>query len=192
MRRSIPLALALLIQCALWSAVADAADVAPRWTPQQANAWYQKQPWLVGSNYNPASAINQLEMWQADTFDPAGIDRELGWAEKIGMNTMRVYLHNLLWETDAPGFKKRLDEFLTIASKHRIRPIFVLFDSAWDPEPKAGPQHPPIPGVHNSGWVQAPGRARLEDASQYPKLRGYVENMVALFEKDPRALAWDV
>src|SRR5689334_2947803 len=115
MLRSMTFALALFLQCALWSGAARADDSSARWTVQQAKSWYQKQPWLVGSNYNPASAINQLEMWQADTFDPAGIDRELGWAEKIGMNTMRVYLHNLLWEQDATGFKQRLDSFLEIA-----------------------------------------------------------------------------
>jgi hypothetical protein len=192
MARLMQIALALIVQCALWTSAAAAAEVPQRWTPAQARSWYDKQPWLVGSNYNPASAINQLEMWQADTFDAAGIDRELGWAEKIGMNTMRVYLHNLLWEGDAPGFKRRLNEFLDIAARHGIRPIFVLFDSCWDPEPKSGPQHPPIPGVHNSGWVQAPGRSRLEDAAQYPKLRGYVEDIVGTFGHDKRVLAWDV
>jgi hypothetical protein len=181
--------LAVLAQAVLAASPACAAE---RWSPAQANAWYEKQPWLVGSNYNPASAINQLEMWQADTFDPQGIDRELGWAAALGMNTMRVYLHNLLWEQDAAGFKKRLDEFLKIAAKHKIRPLFVLFDSCWDPEPKLGPQHPPIPGVHNSGWVQAPGRARLEDEAQYPKLRAYVEDIVGTFAKDERVLGWDV
>jgi hypothetical protein len=178
--------------CAHLALLASPSAAAERWSAARAHAWYDKQPWLVGSNYNPGSAINQLEMWQADTFDPAGIDREFGWAESIGMNTMRVYLHNLLWEQDAPGLKKRIDAFLAIAAKHKIRPMFVLFDSCWDPEPRPGPQHPPIPGVHNSGWVQAPGRARLEDASQYPKLRAYVEDVVGSFANDERVLAWDV
>jgi len=191
MVRLVAIALAWLMPLAL-VVPAWAREDAARWTVAQANSWYDKQPWLVGSNYNPASAINQLEMWQADTFDPEGIDRELGWAAKLGMNTMRVYLHNLLWEQDAPGFKQRLTQFLEISAKHKIRPMFVLFDSCWDPEPKAGPQHPPIPGVHNSGWVQAPGRARLEDAAQYPKLRAYVEDIVGTFGKDDRILAWDI
>jgi hypothetical protein len=168
------------------------ALAAERWSTDAANAWYDKQPWLVGSDYTPATAINQLEMWQADTFDPATIDKELGWAQALGMNTMRVFLHNLLWEQDAAGFRKRIDTFLQIAARHRIKPLFVLFDSCWDPEPKLGPQHPPIPGVHNSGWVQAPGRARLEDASGYPKLREYVEGVVGAFANDQRILAWDV
>jgi hypothetical protein len=163
-----------------------------RWTEAQANAWYAAQSWPVGSDFLPSTAINELEMWQADTFDPATIDRELGWAEGIGMNTMRVFLHNLLWQQDAEGFKKRIDIFLTIAARHHIRPIFVLFDSCWEPFPKLGPQHPPIPGVHNSGWVQAPGAAVLADPAQYPKLKDYVVGVVGAFAADPRILAWDV
>src|ERR1700748_2310097 len=97
-----------------------------RWTEAQANAWYAKQPWLVGANYIPSNAINQLEMWQADTFDPKLIDLELSWAESLGMNTMRVFLHDLLWQQDAEGFKRRIDTFLQIAAKHHIKPLFVL------------------------------------------------------------------
>jgi len=163
-----------------------------RWTEERANAWYAQQPWPVGADFLPSTAINELEMWQADTYDPATIDRELGWAQGIGMNTMRVFLHNLLWEQDASGFQKRMDDFLTIAARHHIRPVFVLFDSCWEPFPKLGPQHPPIPGVHNSGWVQAPGAVVLADAAQYPKLEQYVKGVVSAFANDPRILAWDL
>jgi endo-1,4-beta-mannosidase len=163
-----------------------------RWTKEQANAWYAQQPWLVGANFLPSDAINQLEMWQAETFDPVTIDREVGYAEGIGMNTMRVFLHNLLWEQDPEGFKQRIDTFLTIAAKHHIRPIFVLLDSCWDPYPKLGPQHPPIPGVHNSGWVQAPGAEVLADPAQYPRIERYVKGVVGAFAHDPRILAWDL
>jgi hypothetical protein len=163
-----------------------------RWPEQRANEWYAKQPWLVGSNYIPKSAINELEMWQAATFDPAQIDTELGWAEAMGMNTMRVFLHDLLWQQDAPGFRQRIDQFLTIASRHHIRPLFVLFDSCWDPLPQLGPQRPPIPGVHNSGWVQSPGAKGLSDPSQYPRLKAYVQGVVGAFAKDDRILGWDV
>ncbi len=163
-----------------------------RWSEEKANAWYQQQPWLVGANYIPASAINELEMWQAETFDPAQIDKELGWAESLGMNTMRVFLHDLLWQQDPKGFQQRIDQFLTIAAKHHIRPVLVLFDSCWDPLPKLGTQRAPMQGVHNSGWVQSPGAKALEDASQVPRLKSYVVGVVGAFANDPRILAWDV
>lgn len=182
----------LLLALAAAIASVPLAAAAERWTAEQAHAWYDEQPWLVGANYTPATAINQLEMWQATTWDPETIDKELGWAGEIGMNTMRVYLHNLLWEQDAEGFKSRMDEFLDIAESHDIRVMFVLFDSVWDPNPKPGPQHPPIPGVHNSGWVQSPGAARLADESGYGELWAYVKDIVGAFADDDRVIVWDI
>jgi hypothetical protein len=163
-----------------------------RWPEKQAQAWYANQSWLVGSNYIPATAINELEMWQAETFDPKRIDLELGWAEGLGMNTMRVFLHDLLWQQDSAGFTKRIDEFLRIADKHKVKPMFVLFDSCWDPAPKLGKQHAPTPGIHNSGWVQSPGAAALKDPAQYPRLAAYVRGVVGAFANDQRILAWDI
>src|SRR5690348_1149459 len=188
-RSALKLALVLLLLAAV---AAPAFAQQQRWSEEKANAWYAKQPLPVGSNYIPDDAINELEMWQAATFDPKEIDRELGWAEGLGMNTMRVFLHDLLWQQDSAGFKKRIDTFLGIAAKHHIRPIFVLFDSCWDPNPKLGAQHPPIPGVHNSGWVQSPGAAALMDPAQEARLRAYVEGVVGAFANDQRILAWDV
>ena len=163
-----------------------------QWSAEKANEWYAKQPWLVGSNYIPAYAINQLEMWQADSFNADRADLEFSWAESLGMNTMRVFLHDLLWQQDPGGFRKRIDRFLTAAKKHKIRPIFVLFDSCWDPFPELGIQRLPRPGVHNSGWVQSPGAKALADPKQEIRLLEYAENVVLAFADDDRVLAWDV
>ena len=178
---------------AVWILLAVTALAAQteRWSEQKARDWYAKQPWLIGSNYNPATAINQLEMWQADSFDPKRIDLELGWAESLGMNTMRVFLHDLLWQ-DPDGLKRRIDQFLTICAKHKIKPMFVLFDSVWDPDAKPGKQRAPRPGVHNSGWVQSPNRTTLQNPSEYPRLEAYVKGVVGAFAKDQRILAWDI
>jgi hypothetical protein len=162
------------------------------WTPARAKAWADSTGWLVGSNFAPSTAINQLEMWQPSTFDIPTIDRELGWAESLGFNTMRVFLHDLLWQQDSLGFLNRMDQFLAIADKHHIRPMFVLFDAVWDPMPHLGPQRAPIPHVHNSGWVQSPGVAILSDTLRFEQLRGYVRGVVGRFANDRRVVAWDV
>jgi hypothetical protein len=182
-----------LVQVLLWHPTRPLAQVrAPRWTEEQARDWYAKQPWLVGSNYIPSDAINELEMWQAESFNAQRIDRELGWAELIGLNTMRVFLHDLPWQQDPQGFQGRIDTFLQIAAKHHIRPLFVLFDSVWDPNPRLGKQREPRPGIHNSGWVQSPGADALEAPSELPRLRAYVTGVVGAFAQDKRVLGWDV
>lgn len=164
----------------------------PIWTAEHARAWADSTGWLTGSNFVPSTAINQLEMWQADSFDPRTIDRELGWAESLGFNTMRVFLHHLLWQQDSTGFLDRVDQFLAIADRHHIRPMFVLFDAVWDPLPHLGPQRAPFPHLHNSGWVQSPGAAILADSSRYDELRGYVQGVVGRFAADRRVVAWDL
>src|SRR5262249_45947217 len=163
-----------------------------RWSEAAANAWYAKQPWLVGANFLPSTAANQLEMWQAVSFDAGPIDTETGWAGGVGVESVRVFLHGFLWQQDSAGFSRRIDPFLTIAQKHHIRPILVLFDSVWDPNPRLGKQPDPRPGIHNSRWVQSPGAAALKDSSQYPRLEMYVKGVVGAFANDSRILAWDV
>lgn len=162
------------------------------WSKEKANAWYDQQPWLVGANFLPSTAINELEMWQAETFDTATIAKELKWAASIGMNTMRVFLHDLAHKQDPEGFKKRIDIFLRIASRYKIKPLLVLFDSCWDPFPHTGKQHEPAPFLHNSGWVQSPGADALKDTTQYPRLKKYVTDIVSRFKNDKRVLGWDV
>jgi hypothetical protein len=184
--------LVLLLLVFNFTAPAQPATRDERWSEKKANEWYAKQPWLVGSNYIPANAINELEMWQAETFDPQMIDKELGWAEGLGMNTMRVFLHDLAWRQDAAGYRKRIDRFLQIAAKRKIKPLFVLFDSCWDPFPQLGKQREPKPGVHNSGWLQSPGAKALQNPAEYPRLEAYVKGVVGAFGKDSRVLGWDI
>jgi len=179
----------LLIAC---SATKEEAVNYERWTEEKVNEWFTDIGWLVGTNFNPSTAINQLEMWQAETFDPETIDRELGWAASIGMNSMRVFLHNLLWEQDPDGFLERIDQYLEISHSHGISTMPVLFDGVWDPEPALGPQREPYPHRHNSGWVQSPGNAALLDTTSFSKLEEYVKGVMTHFNDDERIVFWDL
>jgi hypothetical protein len=167
-------------------------DVPGRWSADRASAWYAAQPWRAGCNFITSTAINQLEMFQPDTFDPPTIDRELGYAQGLGFTTVRVFLHNLLWQQDPAGFLGRLDRFVATADRHHVTVMFVLFDSCWDPYPKLGKQHAPVPHRHNSGWVQAPGIDILRDPAKYDSLAPYVKGVVGHFASDPRVIAWDL
>jgi hypothetical protein len=163
-----------------------------RWSAERAGRWYQAQGWLVGANYITSNAINQLEMFQPGSYDPRRIDTELAWARAGGFNTVRVFLHDQLWAQDARGFQGRLAQVVAIAARHHIKPLFVLFDSCWDPYPRAGRQRAPRPGIHNSGWVQSPGAERLDDRGYTRVLRDYVTGVVGQFRTDDRVLGWDL
>jgi hypothetical protein len=179
----------------LFAACGDSsAEPTPRsrWSEAEAQAWYAEQPWIVGANFVPSTAVNQLEMWQAETYDEPTIDRELGWAADLGFNTMRVFLHDLVWKEDPEGFLQRIDRFLTVADRHGMRIMFVFFDGVWNPFPVAGPQPDPIPHVHNSQWVQSPGAEILADLERHDELEPYVTGVIGRFATDRRVLAWDL
>ena len=163
-----------------------------RWGAEKAQQWGTENGWLRGSNFNPSTAINQLETWQAESFDTTTINRELGWAQGIGMNVMRVYLHHLAWEVDKDGFKKRMDTYLNIANKHGIKTVFVFFDDCWNPTYQAGKQPDPKPGVHNSGWVRDPGDLLYSDTTLIKTLETYVKDVLTTFKDDKRIAIWDL
>lgn len=166
-------------------------DLQP-WTTGRAWEWYRTQPWLVGCNFIPSTAVNQLEMWQAETFDTPTIDRELGYAASIGMNVVRVYLHDLAWSQDPTAFKARVDTFLSIADRHGIRALPVFFDDCWNDDPQPGRQPGPIPGVHNSGWLKSPGSSVVNDSTAWGRLEHYVKDVIGSFRHDRRIALWDL
>jgi hypothetical protein len=181
----------IFLSCFLFAITVAMAQSAI-WTKEKANEWYKHQGWLVGSDFLPSTAINQLEMWQAETFDPNTIDRELGWAHNIGMNVMRVYLHDLAWKADPAGFKKRMDQYLGIADKNGIKTLFTIFDDCWNPDAKIGKQPDPKPGIHNSGWVRSPNLVTHNDSTQWGYLEQYVKDVLKTFKDDKRVLMWDL
>ena len=170
-----------------------AEEHAQRWSIERANQWQKNQSWIVGCNYVPSSAINQIETWQAESFDPKTVDRELGYAQELGFNTVRIFLHDLVWEADPSGFKKRLSEFLDICQKHRMRALVTFFTNGcygFEGEPRLGKQPDPAPGVHNSGWVQSPGAAIVNDPTKWKRLENYIKDVLGSFAQDDRILMW--
>ena len=163
-----------------------------RWSEEKAWKWQKKNGWMVGANFNPSTSINQLEFWQEDTYDSITIDRELKWSSELGMNLHRVYLHNLLWDQDSLGFLERIEDYLKISDSYNIKTLLVLLDDVWHPIPKLGKQPEPIPYVHNSGWVQAPGSEILGDSLRHNELKNYIKGVISHFANDNRVIGWDL
>ena len=167
-------------------------SVAERWSEEKAWKWHQENGWMAGTNFNPITAINQLEFFQEESFDMETIDRELSWSAELGMKMHRVYLHNLLWDQDSLGFINRINAYLETADKYQIKTMLVLLDDVWHPVPKFGKQPDPTPFVHNSGWVQAPGAAILGDSLRHDELKNYIKGVISHFAEDKRVVAWDL
>lgn len=163
-----------------------------QWNLEEAEAWQQKQGFRTGCNFYPSSAINQIEMWQASSWDPETIERELDLAASIGMGVVRVYLHDLVWESDPGGLFERMDSFLGFAAKRGIQTMFVFFDDCWNGDGDLGPQPEPKPSVHNSGWLRSPFDRHRIYPEGFARLEAYVKAVLSRFRDDERIYLWDL
>ncbi|CAF0759871.1 unnamed protein product [Adineta ricciae] len=164
-----------------------------RWSLSRAQQWYSSQPWYLGANYLPSTAVNVLEMWQDDTFDEKTIKCELAWASKrLQMNIMRVFLHILVWMNNPTKFFQHVDTFLSIAKQNNIKVMLVLFDECWNEDPKLGQQLNPIPGVHNSRWVRCPGQSMVLNRTSWPLIAQYTTDVINHYKSDNRVAVWDL
>jgi hypothetical protein len=172
------------------------AGAAGQWKRSDVWDWYRGVGTLRGVNYLPRTAVNTIEMWQSDNFDPETIDQELGWASGTAdLDGVRVFLPYVVWAADRKGLKKRMRQFLDIADGHDLTTTFVLFDDRQAPGTpvRVGPQPDPVANIHNSRWTGSPGHALVpEEAGAWTELKAYVEDVVDTFANDSRVLLWDV
>jgi hypothetical protein len=171
-----------------------AGEPGGRWGEIRIWNWFEDLGPVKGVNYIPRTAVNSVEMWMEDTFDPDTIDEELAWAEKIGYTCIRVQLQYAVWQADPDGFLDRVDQLLKIASSHGLRVVPVLFDdlNVAGAAPRVGEQLAPVPGVYNSRWVPSPGPAAVKDRGQWPELEKYVKGVMGQFKRDDRVMYWDL
>jgi len=174
---SLALAVPLLAESA-----PDSGAVAAAKPPFQTASW-------IGSNYTPAYAANQIQMWHE--FKPEVIDRELAAAvHYFGINTLRVYLHNIVYDNDKQVFLDRLEAFLKICDRHGIKPGFVFFDDCWNHAGITIETPPAVDGRHNGRWAALQDIERKDE--NMPKFKAYVQTVIAAHCDDKRVLWWEI
>jgi len=162
---------------------------ASRWSLEKASTWADRCAEVRGCNYIPMNCVNSTAFWQS--LDEKLIDRELGWAEDIGLNSLRIFIQYMVYESNPQAMIDNVSRFLDLAAHHQMTVMPVLFDDCWGPDPSLGKQPDPIPGVHNSRWTASPGFSRVKPES-WPALDKYVHNLINRFAEDERIIAWDL
>jgi hypothetical protein len=138
---------------------------------------------MRGANYVPSYAKNDIQTWTE--YDGEVIDRELGYAEKLKLNTVRVFCNVAVYEKDSARFLTNFEDFLQRCDKHHIRAMPVLFDSCFDP------QEVNVDDYRGKTWIPSPGFPRLGEKDR-PAMRTYIRDVVGAYRDDPRIVMWDV
>ena len=146
---------------------------------------------LVGTNYTPAYAVNQVQFWH--DFRPDVVEKELAAAQAhFGISSLRVYLHNINFDEEKDLFLSNLEKFLKICEKHGIKPGFVFFD---DCHRHSGifldkPTNP-VKGWHNGRWAACP-QDRDRDPKDVHKFKPYIQEVIRAHRTDKRILWWEI
>ena len=120
---------------------------------------------MRGFNYNPISAKNGDDKWIS--YNHAEIDRDMGYAQRMKLNAVRMFLSYKAWTADRAGYDAKLKDFTRTAFAHHIGVMFVVV---------GGPQ----------GMM--PG---LFEESAKPKLREYAQDLVRSVGSEPGLSMWD-
>jgi len=137
---------------------------------------------IRGANYTPSYASTSIATWSS--YDGTVIDRELGFARRLSLNSVRVFLQYVAYRENPSLFLQRIQDFAGIAARHDIRVLFVLFDSCFGDEPSPERAESPT-------WVNNPGFS-LVGEEHWTVLERYTGDVVRLFKGDGRVLMWDI
>ena len=128
----------------------------------------------AGANYVASYAATSVEMWHR--YDHAIIDQELGYARKMGLNCVRVFLQSLVYHHDPQTFLENFEDFLATADKHGLRVMPILFDSCFGVSPSLESRHI---------WVANPGPDRMAP-QWWPESDAYATAVVSAHAGDKR------
>ena len=137
---------------------------------------------IRGANYTPSYASTNVGAWVH--YDADVVERELAYARRLRLNSVRVFLSTVAYEHDPEAFGKNVADLVARCHSHQLRPLFVLFDSCFGLEPS-------LERANSETWVNNPGFSRLGKES-WPALENYVRAVVQPLCGDARVLGWDI
>jgi hypothetical protein len=137
---------------------------------------------IRGFNYTPSTATNDISFWR--DYDEALVERELGYAKRLGLNSARVFLAYVVWEREPEAFIRRLRHFVRAAHALGIRTMPVVWDSCFS-------EVEPSYEADINDWIPNPGVMHLGE-DFWPKGEQYCQALVEGLRDEPGLLMWDV
>ena len=140
--------------------------------------------WLGTGYYAPSPSPDNLGWWSFyERYRPAVV-RELPLLRPtLGINTLRVFLHTLVFEKNATALLVDLEDFLTLAHAAELRVGLVLFGSGPQGNASTTTRCEPRKGLSNGCWKASPQNV---DETSIDRYKAYVEGIVGAHATDAR------
>lgn len=82
---------------------------------------------IRGANYRGAGAANTTDYWLH--YGAAETERDLGYADRLQLNQLRVFVNHASWQADPAGFRKNLVGLLRACNRHHIGLMITVGDT---------------------------------------------------------------
>ena len=153
------------------------------------NGFVDTSDWY-GIEYTPSPSGNQLWWYEYDKYEPL-VKFELSNAvAQYGFTTLRVFLHNMLYDAAPKQLIASMHKFLTLCKSLGIRPGFTFFDDCWNHSGATIPDScVPVKGRHNGCWMASPQDNERQNFTRHEK---YVTDIVTEFQNDDRVRFWEI
>ncbi len=151
-------------------------------TEQRQPLWWQGNDfqWVRGANYIPGYAYNSYAQW--DRYDPHAVERELAYAHKLQLNSVRVWMNAIVYQKDPPRYMTNLEDLLSRCDRYGLTAMLILFDGCFGESD---------PDFDTRAWIPNPGPTLMQPEHR-EKLRPNIDDVVKTYRGDPRILMWDV
>ena len=138
---------------------------------------------IRGFNYTQSSARSDYEFWKK--YDHKMVDREMGFAQRLNLNSARIFLNYQVYLEDKEVYLERVRDFVQTAWSHGISTNPILFNGfrflgETDEELSAEP-----------GQLKPLART-VEDPSCWHLGEVYIDDMIAAIGAEPGLLFWDI
>ncbi|WP_264782042.1 glycoside hydrolase [Haladaptatus sp. T7] len=137
-----------------------------------------------GAIYIPTRAFNRYQMWHE--YDPAVIERDLGYAASLNLNAIRTWLSYEFWLEDRTAHEERLEHFLETADSYGIEVLLGLFDSIGE--------EPTLENLYDMGLLTgvqtfSPSTRTMLDKELWGNPRDFIYWFMTKYRDDERLLA---
>lgn len=142
---------------------------------------------IWGAIYLPARAYNPWQMWHE--YDEAVMDRDMGYAERVGLNAIRTWASYERWNEDQEATAASLESALDVCAAHGIRVLLSLFENCGIPfSSRAAREKDPLKAMD----LISPAPSIIENSSEWEAPRRFVRWFMDRYANDERLVAIEV
>lgn len=143
-----------------------------------------------GVVYYPSYALNAPQFWK--WYDHAIIERDMGYAKKLGFNAFRIWVSYEYWLEDPEHFEYAYNDFLALADTYGIKVMVSLFEGCGLAEEGYFSENVWSRDYTKAWSITSPCKEVYTDESRWNEPKAFVTWFFSQYKNDERHMAIEI